>query len=106
MTKQYKSKSVPLAEFIAEHPELADSVIERSGVKPRDVGRLHVSFLYGGDGATEYSRSVITVLLTTSPAELNIAGVGTSIKSPMDSDVPVIGVNIALARAVRDVVGS
>lgn len=100
-TKHFTSMSVPLADFIAEHPELGESVIKRNGVKPRDVGKLHVSFLHC---RTSYSRSVATVLLTTSPVELEIAGIGSSIKNPVDSDVPEIGVNIALARAVRDAV--
>ena len=102
--KSFKSKSVPLGEFLEQHPGLAESVIDRNDVKPADVKRLHVSFVFGGDGRTEYSRSVTAVLLTTGPVEFNIAGVGASIKSPMDSDTPQIGVNIALARAVRDAV--
>lgn len=98
-------KSVPLRQYMREHPEIGRSVIERHHLTEQGIASLHVTILSdvptSRNDASEESRLLTMALLTTEPLTIDLASLGSTIKSPLDAPQSVIGSSIALARAVR-----
>lgn len=106
MTDTVKIESVPASTLGYED---LDKLAHRYGVSASALGRMHVLFLDdtpNEDTADEgvrrsKERVITTAVLLTKPVSLQVASVGSAIKSPDDTYDVSRGEAITFARAVR-----
>ena len=98
-------QSIPVASI--EPREVVTKLAHRHGVSERTLLRKHVLFVSDQPNPSQESgedyqaRVVRTAIVVDDPVALDVFGVGSAIKSPLDADDAGRGDTIALSRALR-----